>query len=207
MDSSEDLETYRHDRRATGVPIGATTYVSTCAGSWSAAEESSIQERATPSILSSGGILIDAGRHLPAGSEHRIVGRVARPAPQRGGDATGRLRTRSSEPRHTRIAMRMVQHEFRTAAGSAEHRGLPPADPRAPFLISNAALNSAASGNPSAAPRTAATSMTRRWRREEAPSFFGRRSRRSLMNSSRALAYFGVPGLPSTVAHSSGVIS
>ena len=37
--------------------------------------------------------------------------------------------------------------------------------------------------------------------------FFGLRFRISLMNSSRALAYFGVPGLASIVAHSSGVIS
>src|SRR5450759_2647291 len=35
----------------------------------------------------------------------------------------------------------------------------------------------------------------------------GLRLRISLMNSSRALAYFGVPGLGSMVAHSSGVIS
>ena len=34
----------------------------------------------------------------------------------------------------------------------------------------------------------------------------GLRLRISLMNSSRALAYFGAPGLGSMVAHSSGVI-
>lgn len=90
--------------------------------------------------LSSGGILMDAGKHLPAGLNIELS--VSWPALLHNVAAmqlvvSGRI----VRAEHTRIAIRMVQHEFRTAAGSAEHRGLPPTDPRAPFLMSNAALN------------------------------------------------------------------
>lgn len=83
---------------------------------------------------------MDAGKHLPAGLNIELS--VSWPALLHNVAAmqlvvSGRI----VRAEHTRIAIRMVQHEFRTAAGSAEHRGLPPTDPRAPFLMSNAALN------------------------------------------------------------------
>jgi hypothetical protein len=90
--------------------------------------------------LSSGGILIDAGRHLPAGLNIELF--IAWPVLLHNVAAmqlvvSGRI-VRADR---SQIAVRMVQHEFRTAAVLPEHRALTPAGSRAPFLISNAALN------------------------------------------------------------------
>jgi hypothetical protein len=85
--------------------------------------------------LSSGGIRIEAGKHLPAGLNLELS--IAWPALLHNVAAmqlviSGRI-VRSEG---SRIALRMVQHEFRTAAS------LPDAhSQRPPFLFSNAALS------------------------------------------------------------------
>jgi hypothetical protein len=89
--------------------------------------------------LSSGGILFDAGRHLPEGLNvelsvtwpvllHNVApmqlvisGRIRR--------ASGRL-----------VAVQTVQHEFRTAGISAEHRGTAPLATRPPTVLTSPAV-------------------------------------------------------------------
>jgi hypothetical protein len=89
--------------------------------------------------LSSGGILFDAGRHLPEGLNvelsvtwpvllHNVApmqlviyGRIKR--------CNGRM-----------IAVQTNQHEFRTSGGSSEHRGIAIAPSRAPAVLSSRAV-------------------------------------------------------------------
>jgi hypothetical protein len=90
--------------------------------------------------LSSGGILIEAGKHLPAGLNLELS--ISWPALLHNVAAmqlvvSGRIVRGDG----SRIAVRMVQHEFRTAASLAEFRGLDAKAQRPPFLLSNAALS------------------------------------------------------------------
>jgi hypothetical protein len=90
--------------------------------------------------FSSGGILIDAGRHLPAGLNIELS--ISWPVLLHNVAAmqlavSGRI-VRAEQ---SRIAVRMVQHEFRTIASPPEHRGVAAVAARASFLTSNAALD------------------------------------------------------------------
>jgi hypothetical protein len=89
--------------------------------------------------MSSGGILFDAGRHLPEGLNvelsitwpvllHNVApmqlvasGRIVR--------AAGR-----------KVAIQTAQHEFRTVGVPAEHRNMVPASPRTPPIMTSPAV-------------------------------------------------------------------
>ena len=178
--------------------------------------------------VSSGGILFDAGRHLPEGLNVELS--IAWPvllhnvAPMQLVAAGKIIRCNGRQ-----VAIQTTQHEFRTTGIPAEQRSGHSGSSQNQNSQPSHALQRADAGRhrqtlsdpvrlflwkeriePGYLPRLPMTGSGTGGAVGGASSstgFLGRRFRISLMNSSRALAYFGVPGLGSMVAHSSGVIS